>query len=146
MLINVLEAFKTLLRMDTLFIANSLLLSSKTVSCTLSQLFNYEMINKSTSDDMNPSMTLLVKSFRSSFCLTFTFMFFKTCFLLLGIFFGYSFILFEPSFLSEHMHLTEHFLFSQNILRVLVLILEDHLVPNYLSFKVSEHTAQTRPL
>ena len=83
------------------------------------------------------------QTFRSSSCLTFTFMFSRLFLSLLGIFFGYSFILFEPSFLSEHIHLTEHFLFYQNIL---VLISQDHLVPNYLSFKVSEHTAKTRAL
>ena len=78
------------------------------------------------------------QSVRSSFCLTFTFMFSRT-------FSGHSFILSEPSFLSEHMHLTEHFLFSQNILQLnFVLISWDYLVINYLSFKVSEHIAQTR--
>ena len=44
-LINMLEALKTLLRMSTLYLEKGLLLSSKTVSCTLSQVFNYEMIN-----------------------------------------------------------------------------------------------------
>ena len=41
------------------------------------------------------------------------------------------------------MHLTEHFLFSQN---VLVLISQDHLVLIYLAFEVSEDIAQTRAL
>ena len=134
--------------MNTLFIAKGLFLfsSSKTVSCTLSQLLNYEMINQSTSDDMSPCMTLHVK-FQIFLLSDLHFMFSRTFFLLLGIFFGYSFILFEPSFLSKHMHLTEHFLFSQNILQInFVLISWNHLVLSYLSFEVNEHIVQTRAL